>query len=72
MPLKVKTGDGSITAEVRAGSKIESGWNIQSGDGGIELTLPKDLQAEVSGKLNGGGAPLTIHTGDGSIHLREG
>jgi uncharacterized protein involved in outer membrane biogenesis len=96
--LKVKTGDGSVTATVRAGSKIESAWNIQSGDGGIELTLPKDLQADVSassgdghvtsdiplavqgdfrkskvnGKLNGGGAPLTIHTGDGSIHLREG
>jgi Putative adhesin len=96
--LKVKTGDGSVTATVKAGSKIESGWNLQSGDGGIELTLPKDLQADVSassgdghvtsdiplavqgdfskskvnGKLNGGGAPLTIHTGDGSIHLRAG
>jgi hypothetical protein len=96
--LRVKTGDGSITADVGAGSKLESGWNIQSGDGGIELTLPRDLQADVSvstgdghvtsdiplsvqgdfgktkvsGKLNGGGAPLTIHTGDGSIHLRAG
>lgn len=96
--LKVKTGDGSVTATAKAGSKIESAWNLQSGDGGIELTLPKDLQADVSassgdghvssdiplavqgvfsksrvnGKLNGGGAPLTIHTGDGSIHLREG
>jgi DUF4097 and DUF4098 domain-containing protein YvlB len=96
--LKIKTGDGSVTAIVKAGSKIESGWTIQSGDGGIELTLPKDLHADVSassgdgrvtsdiplavqgdfhkskvnGKLNGGGAPLTIHTGDGSIHLREG
>jgi hypothetical protein len=96
--LKVKTGDGSVTLTVKAGSRIESGWNLQSGDGGIELTLPKDLQADVSassgdghvtsdiplavqgdfskskvnGKLNGGGAPLTIHTGDGSIHLRAG
>jgi Putative adhesin len=96
--LKVKTGDGSVTATAKAGSKIESAWTIQSGDGGIELTLPKDLQADVSassgdghvtsdiplavqgdfskskvnGKLNGGGAPLTIHTGDGSIHLRAG
>jgi DUF4097 and DUF4098 domain-containing protein YvlB len=96
--LKVKTGDGSVTATAKAGSKIESAWTIESGDGGIDLTLPKDLQADVSassgdghvtsdiplavqgdfrkskvnGKLNGGGAPLTIHTGDGSIHLREG
>jgi DUF4097 and DUF4098 domain-containing protein YvlB len=96
--LRVKTGDGSVTATAIAGSKIESEWNLQSGDGGIELTLSKDLQADVSassgdghvtsdiplavqgvfsksrvnGKLNGGGAPLTIHTGDGSIHLREG
>jgi hypothetical protein len=26
---------------------------------------------EVRGKINGGGSLLTIHTGDGSIHLRK-
>jgi DUF4097 and DUF4098 domain-containing protein YvlB len=95
--LKIKTGDGSIDVRAAAGSKMESGWNIITGDGSIELTLPKDLQADVDasssdghvtsdipitvvgetnktrvrGKLNGGGQPLTIHTGDGSIHLKQ-
>jgi DUF4097 and DUF4098 domain-containing protein YvlB len=96
--LKVKTGDGSVEASAQTGSKVDSEWNIQTGDGRIEMTLPKDLQADVKassgggrvssdiplavqgefskssvhGKMNGGGAPLTIHTGDGSIHLRQG
>jgi len=96
--LKVKAGDGSVTATVQSGSKIDSGWSIVSGDGSVEVTLPKDLKADIDassgdghvtsdislvvqgnfskskvrGKLNGGGAPLSIHTGDGSIRLREG
>jgi DUF4097 and DUF4098 domain-containing protein YvlB len=94
--LKVKAGDGSVTATAQAGSKIDSAWSIVSGDGSVEVTLPKDLKADVDassgdgrvsselplavqgdfsqsrvhGKLNGGGAPLAIHTGDGSIRLR--
>lgn len=96
--LKLKTGDGSVTATVQSGSKIDSGWSIVSGDGSVEVTLPKDLKADIDassgdghvssdiplvvqgnfskskvhGKLNGGGSTLSIHTGDGSIRLREG
>jgi hypothetical protein len=36
------------------------------------LDVPVDgavTKSEVRGKINGGGRPLTIHTGDGSIHL---
>jgi hypothetical protein len=28
-------------------------------------------KSRVRGKMNGGGQELTIHTGDGSIHLRK-
>jgi hypothetical protein len=95
--LNIKTGDGSITARAGAGSKLANRWNIHTGDGSVDLTLPGDLQAnieastndgrislgipvmvegtfstsKISGKMNGGGMQLTIHTGDGSIHLSK-
>jgi len=95
--LNIKTGDGHVTARVGAGSKLATGWNVHTGDGGVDMSLPGDLQANIdastndgrislgipvtvegtfstsriSGKMNGGGQQLTIHTGDGSIHLSK-
>jgi DUF4097 and DUF4098 domain-containing protein YvlB len=95
--LTVKSGDGSVGVEALHGSKLDSGWNISSGDGGIDVALPGDLPANIDastsdghissdipitmegiisksrvrGKMNGGGSTLTIHTGDGSIHLKQ-
>jgi len=95
--LSVKSGDGSVGVEALHGSKLDSGWNISSGDGGIDVALPGDLpvnidastsdghissdipitmegiisKSRVSGKMNGGGSTLTIHTADGSIHLKQ-
>jgi DUF4097 and DUF4098 domain-containing protein YvlB len=95
--LSVKSGDGSVGVEALHGSKLDSGWNISSGDGGIDVALPGDLpvnidastsdghissdipitmegiisKSRVRGKMNGGGSTLTIHTGDGSIHLKQ-
>jgi hypothetical protein len=95
--LNVKTGDGSIDARIRPGSKIDSGWSIRTGDGSVDVTLPAELQANIEastndghitmgipltvegtfstsqlhGKMNGGGQPIVIHTGDGSIRLSK-
>src|SRR6201984_1617840 len=41
--LNIKTGDGSITARAGAGSKLANGWNIHTGDGSVDLSLPGDL-----------------------------
>jgi DUF4097 and DUF4098 domain-containing protein YvlB len=93
--LRLRTGDGSIDLRAGSGSKVNMGWELNSGDGSISVKLPRDLAAdlqlrtgdghiranvpitvndlrnehEVHGKLNGGGAPIIIHTGDGSITL---
>jgi DUF4097 and DUF4098 domain-containing protein YvlB len=95
--LQVKTGDGSIDARVLPGSKVSGAWNIHTGSGSVDMTLPGNLQvdidattgdghidigfpvglegtvskSQVHGKMNGGGPTLTIHTGDGSIHLQQ-
>lgn len=95
--LTAHTGNGNIGVEASRASKMESSWNITSGDGGIDVAVPSDLPANIEassgdgritsdipitmdgvmnrsrihGKMNGGGATLTIHTGDGSIHLKQ-
>jgi DUF4097 and DUF4098 domain-containing protein YvlB len=95
--LSAKSGDGSVGVDALHGSKLDSGWNISSGDGSIDVSLPGDLpvnidastgdghissdipitmegiisKSRVRGKMNGGGSTLTIHTGDGSIHLKQ-
>jgi DUF4097 and DUF4098 domain-containing protein YvlB len=72
---RVETGDGNVTLEVPG--NLAADVALHTGDGHIDLDLPvmtegKLKQNEVHGKLNGGGNLMTIHTGDGSIHLRKG
>ena len=71
---RVETGDGNVTLEVPG--NLAADVALHTGDGHIDLDMPlmtegKLKQNEVHGKLNGGGKLMTIHTGDGSIHLRK-
>ncbi|HLK62720.1 MAG TPA: DUF4097 family beta strand repeat-containing protein [Bryobacteraceae bacterium] len=56
--LTLHTGDGSVEAEVLPGSRMSSGWRVETGDGSVTLKLPDSF-----------GADLELHTGDGSIAL---
>lgn len=72
---RLETGDGSVSLEVP--SNLAADVDLHTSDGHIDLDMPVQAegrirQNEIRGKLNGGGSPLTIRTGDGSIHLRKG
>ena len=72
---RLETGDGNVSLEIP--SDLSADVSLHTSDGHIDLDMPivtegKIRQNEVHGKLNGGGSPLTIRTGDGSIHLRKG
>ena len=72
---RLESGDGNVTLEVPG--NLAADVSLHTGDGHIDLDLPvtaegKLRQNEIHGKLNGGGNLMTIHTGDGSIHLRKG
>lgn len=54
--LNLRTGDGSIDAEGRPGSKMAAGWRIHASDGSVKLRLPADFAAD-----------LDVHTGGGRI-----
>jgi DUF4097 and DUF4098 domain-containing protein YvlB len=70
----IHTGDGSVDLEVPG--DLQANLDVSTHDGHISVGLPVTVEGSVSsssihGKLNGGGATLSIHTGDGSIHLSK-
>jgi DUF4097 and DUF4098 domain-containing protein YvlB len=70
----VRTGDGSVTMSLPG--DLQANIDASTNDGRISLGLPVLVEgtmgtSQIHGKMNGGGAPLTIHTGDGSIHLSK-
>lgn len=70
----VHTGDGSVTMSLPG--DLQANIEASTNDGRISLGIPVTVEgtfsnSQIHGKMNGGGAPLTIHTGDGSIHLSK-
>lgn len=69
---RIRTGDGSVRLNVPR--DLAADIDMQTGDGRIRVNLPLSTtgtqsETEVRGKLNGGGALLTVRTGDGSVSL---
>src|ERR1700761_1920224 len=52
--LTAHTGNGNIGVEAARASRMESGWNITSGDGGIEVAVPSDLPANIEASSGDG------------------
>jgi DUF4097 and DUF4098 domain-containing protein YvlB len=70
----ISSGDGSI--EVALPADLPVNIDASTGDGHISSDIPITMEGMISksrvhGKMNGGGSTLSIHTGDGSIHLRQ-
>ncbi len=67
-------GDGSITLQLP--DSFPADVELHTGDGHITVDMPLSVEGrlgtkDIHGKLNGGGKLLTVHTGDGSIHLQR-
>lgn len=58
--LTAHTGDGSVALDLDAGTAIKANWEITTGDGGVRLTLPGTINAE-----------LDASTGDGTINASD-
>ena len=71
---QVSAGDGSITLQLP--ENMPADVNLHTGDGHITLDMPLAVEGrlgrqDIHGKLNGGGNPVRVHTGDGSIRLEK-
>ncbi len=56
--LRLHTQDGSVDVDALRGSRMQSDWRLQTGDGSVRLSLPRDLSAD-----------LALRTGDGRIRM---
>jgi hypothetical protein len=70
----IRTGDGSV--DLVLPSDLQTNIDASTGNGHISLGIPVTVEgtfsnSQIRGKMNGGGQPLTIHTGDGSIRLSK-
>ena len=70
----IHTGDGSV--DMTLPGDLQANIEASTNDGRISLGIPVTVEgtfstSKISGKMNGGGQQLTIHTGDGSIHLSK-
>ena len=70
----IRTGDGSVDLVLPA--DLQANIDASTNDGHISLGIPVTVEgtfsnSQIHGKMNGGGQPLTIHTGDGSIRLSK-
>lgn len=68
----VRTGDGGV--RLRLPRDLKADLHAHTGDGGIRLDIPVEVSGEfghhdLHGALNGGGGPLEVRSGDGSIHI---
>jgi len=70
----IRTGDGGVTLELPA--NLAADVDLHTSDGHISLDVPMSVEGRlgersIHGKINGGGNPLTVHTGDGSIRIEK-
>ena len=70
----VTSGDGSVVLRLPEDFKAE--LDAHTGDGHVDVDFPVEMEGRFSrrnvhGTLNGGGAPLRLRTGDGSIHVQR-
>ena len=52
--LRAKTGDGSVRIGVEGGSTLADDWLIETGDGNVEVRLPRDVGAVVDASTSDG------------------
>jgi hypothetical protein len=71
----IHAGDGSVT--LRLPDKFAANVDLETHDGHLDVDMPVTMdgghvrEKNIRGSINGGGNLLTIHTGDGSIHVER-
>ncbi|MGH7740907.1 MAG: DUF4097 family beta strand repeat-containing protein [Candidatus Eiseniibacteriota bacterium] len=69
------TSDGGITLRIPA--ELKANLSASTSDGGISVDVPVEVSGDwhaehhLHGTLNGGGAPLRLRSGDGSIRIER-
>jgi DUF4097 and DUF4098 domain-containing protein YvlB len=70
----LRTGDGNV--RMRLPDRLGADLDAHSGDGHVRVDFPittstAGQENAVRGKINGGGIPIELRTGDGDIHVEK-
>lgn len=65
--LQIETGDGSVRVRADAGSSVDTDWDVWTGDGGIVMTVPSHLDADLDARTANG----TVRVQDGILTATE-
>lgn len=66
--LRAKTDDGSVRVVADNGSRVETDWEIATGDGSVVLRLPAEIDAELDASTGDGG----VRSSHPAVRLEEG
>jgi hypothetical protein len=68
--MELHSGDGRVEASIQRGSRLLGPWDFTSGDGGITLRIPRNLQAVLDAATRDGSVrvDLPIDLGDQRRH----
>jgi hypothetical protein len=58
--LDMRTGDGHLEATAMRGSRTAGPWSLETGDGGLVLRIPKNLQALLDASSRDGGLHVDL------------
>lgn len=58
--LQLHTNDGSVELNIEHGSRLRSGWRVETGDGSVRVGLPNDLAADVEFRTGDGGIRVNV------------
>ncbi len=64
--LNLRTGDGRVDATILRGSALAEPWSLASGDGGITLRIPRNLQALLDASAQDGNVHVDLPVDTGS------
>jgi hypothetical protein len=58
--LDIRSTNAGVTARAQPGSRMQTGWSVSTTNGGIELSVPTDLKANLTAGTTNGGITLQL------------
>lgn len=61
--LQVSSGDGRVEVVARPGSRLAEAWSLETGDGSLEVRIPRDLSAMLDARSRDGSLRVDLPIG---------